>query len=163
MLELCGHLGESWGGGLASGEERGEGTKLAPSPKSPPAAVQNCSEEEMGRNSTRGGGSGLTICVSVSLLRLVSFIIGPSGVFALAGQLLPRGQNWHFRSIFRMNGNYKREGGGLLKWQLQGLVAQQMNSHQLVLDAPTRTPLFMMLHTPFLLSRCRHVFKEVFR
>ena len=105
MLELCGHLGESWGGGLASGEERG-GSKLAPSPKSPPAAVQNCSEEEMGRNSTRGGGPGLTICVSVSLLRLVSFIIGLGGVFALAGQLLPRGQNWHFRSIFRMNGNY---------------------------------------------------------
>ena len=31
-------------------------------------------------SSTRGGGSGLTICVSVSLLRLVSFIIVERGV-----------------------------------------------------------------------------------
>ena len=74
--------------------------------------------------------TGLTICVSVSLLRLVSFIIGERGV-CFARPIIT------VRSKLPFLVNFPDE------WQLQGLVAQQMDSHQIVIDGARSDTLFM--------------------
>ena len=143
MLEICGQL-VVWGGVTrpASGEkhfgiwgEGGKGTKLAPSPWGSLGFTCCCCKlvptwAGGWVAAAQEGGSGLTICVSVSLLRVVSFIFRARAV-CFGRPIITA------RSKLPFSVNFPDE------WQLQGLGAQQMDSHQIVIDGARSDTLFM--------------------
>ena len=136
---------------LGRGKRRkvgGKGTKLAPSPWGSLGFTCCCCKlvPTWGGGwvaAAQEGGSGLTICVSVSLLRVVSFIFRARAV-CFGRPIITA------RSKLPFSVNFPDE------WQLQGLVAQQMDSHQIVIDGARSDTLFMRgpanspEHTPHL-------------
>ena len=126
--------------GILKGEEGGKGTKLAPSPWGSLGFTCCCCKLVP---TWGGGGSGLTICVSVSLLRVVSFIFRARAV-CFGRPIITA------RSKLPFSVNFPDE------WQLQGLGARQMDSHQIVIDGACSDTLFMRgpanspEHTPHL-------------